>query len=374
MVNNLLLIYGFKNLGEEQIQQMEKFDYVIISSYYEQAEGLFFLKQRKPSIRILIYQNAMAMSETSNSWEIANSHEDWFIHDINGNRVKNANWGWYLMDVGNQEYIDFCINRVLIDLQSLPMVFGVFMDDVWGYLKAFWTVPDENIPEEVKDRWHSNQLNMIIKFKSVLKNKILIINSQERTNDYIHASDGVMIEGFVHPSWWSVDVWGYDSWNVIDHINELVYLSNLNKIILIHDGATFTDINSAEEIEKFRQIWFYSLGAYLLASNFPTSIGFGNWWNDPFHGYQPEMELNLGFPFGSYYVKDNIYIRNFSKCKVLVNLSLTNTYSTIINGKNIILLPHSIEIIPMFQLPLGLLSKGFSFILGTTLTYFSSRI
>lgn len=345
-MKKVLIIYGFNSLGEEQVQHMEKFDYVLISAYPGQAAGLSQLKQRKPSVKVFVYQNGMAMRSTTAGWDVVNANESWFVHDVYGNRVINKTWGWYLMDVGNQEYRDFWISRMLGDLMALGMADGVFMDDVWGYLKPFWTVPDEQIPPEVKDRWYADQLEMIRQVKAAMSVKTLVINSQERPIDYIRSADGIMMEGFAHPSWWSVNVWGYDSWNVSDYVEEFRSLRELNKIVLVHDGAVLSDPTTPEEERSFREIWLYSLGTYLLASDGKTAIGFGNWWRDPYHGYQSEMELDVGYPLGDYYIKDNIYMRDFFKAKVLVNLSRVETYSTTVNEEVVILPPHSTRLIP----------------------------
>lgn len=253
------------------------------------------------------------------------------------------------MDVGNQGWRDFWINYALETLNVLHPCNGIFMDEVWGYLPTGawspWTVPTDYIPQDVKDRWYDDQLEMVKQVKTALGTKKLVINSQERMM-YVAEADGACIEGFAHPSWWSEDTWT-DEWPIIDKIDELMTLCDMNKIVIIKDGAS-----SPSDEEKYRQIWFYSLGCSLLGiSGKKAYISFGDYWNDPWtHGYQPEMALDLGTPLGAYYVQDDLYLRRLTKSIVIVNLSMTETYSTTINEIPVTLGPHSTQIIstPVF--------------------------
>lgn len=98
------------------------------------------LKAANPSLTVLMYQNASAMTKGAGPDGIYSSgvgyeqadtaHPDWFLKDTSGKRIVEGSYDWvYMADLGNAAYQDAWVTTVVNRLNSGPWD-GVFMDDV----------------------------------------------------------------------------------------------------------------------------------------------------------------------------------------------------------------------------------------------------
>jgi len=299
------------------------FDLVI--TRFEPASIFSKIKALKTDIIVLCYKDIMGMHSHYDDWEEVNTHEDWFIHDINGNRLVNKFWGWYCMDVGNQGWRNHYAAWVKSMLDRYPMVDGVFADDVWNTFFAGsgwnpWTVPIEDVPIEIRDRWHVDMVGMISFVKSTIGSKLLIVNTSNN-DDYVDACDGKMEEGFVHPSRYTLDEFHDDYIDWKGKVDSLKEISQSGKYYLAQSGTVIPENPTEAELDKVHEMMIYCFGSYLLGVNGEkTTFGFNNIYSqDGSRGYYSEFDVSLGSPINEYYSTGSVYARDFGEGKILVN-------------------------------------------------------
>jgi len=307
--------------------------------------GFEKIKALNPDVIMVGYRDIMMMDSYLADWAEVNLHEDWFLHDVNGNRLILKDYGCYAMDVGNSGWRSHYANFVKAKLDAYPIADGIFADDVWeweDYSNDAWTVNRSLVPREIQQRWHNDMIGMIQYVKSVIGSKLLILNTDDWTGDYLKYADGMMLEGFVHASWWELDYFGWAGFNPLSHVDILADLSATGKYFLAQSGAA-----SPTDPDKAHKMMLYCLGSFMLGVNGPKASFGWLFYHNALDGsgcYYPEMDTDIGAPQGKYYIKDGLYARDFEHGWVLVNFS-TNTLSTVMEGTTYILEPHSAVIV-----------------------------
>jgi len=325
-----LRAYGFRSsLLEERVQHFAKFD--VLDTGFEIGPDVARIKALNPNIIILGYKDIMFIHTFYPDYPEVDAHEDWFLHDINGNRLINEYWGCYAMDVGNAGWRSHYANYVKDELDNFPFD-GVFADSVWDPFFAGsgwnpWTVPIEDVPVEIKDRWYGDMLGMISFVKELIGEKLLIINTPNNS-DYVDACDGKMDEGFVHPPWYNLDEFddAYINWK--GQVDSLKNISQSGKYYLAHSGTLIPENATEADLDKVHDMMIYCFASYLLGtSGEKATFGFNNIWSeDGSRGYYTEFDVSLGSPVNEYYSIGSVYARDFAKGKVLVNPT-TSSYT-----------------------------------------------
>lgn len=320
------------------------FDLVVFDFVY--TKGWEKIKAFNPNVVMIGYRTIMGMHTTYEDWSEVNAHEDWFLHDLDGNRMRRKDTGAYAMDVGVQGWREHYANFVKAKLDIYPIVDGVFADSVldWrDYHNTWWTCDPSLVPPEIQERWHNDMVGMIQHVKSIIGSKLLILNTNDFTGDYLSYADGMMHEGFIHGPWEGVDEFTQDP---LLYLQYFVDLSAKEKYYLALSGAKIPDNPTQRDLDKAHKVMLYCLCSYLLVVN--GALASFSWGffdsKDGSRGYYPEMDYNTSSPSGNYYVKDGLYIRNFERARVLVNFS-ADTRSTVIEGESYTLEPHSAIII-----------------------------
>jgi hypothetical protein len=345
-INKAIYIYGSGSLTDTQISFIANHFTLMDVSFEINISSLQEIKKANPNMRIIGYKDMMGVYPGEDDWAEVNSHEDWFVHAANGNRILNTFWNWYLMDVGSsgwrQHYVSYVNNQI-----SNAQYDGVFADDVWNTIES-WSSQYFNaaIPEAVISRWHNDTIEMLQYVKAnLLPNKILIVNSDEwNTDDYLNVADGQMIEGYEHAPWDPVNSLGTRS-----SIDVLARKSATGKIVWAVSG-TDTNGTSQTQIDAMMK---YCYSSFLIGMNGTQAY----WeWNigDFASSYQTIMDTNIGQQTGAYYSSQSVYIRDFTSGKVLFNPS-ANSYNVSLEGNyqllngtvvsSIILAPWSGEIL-----------------------------
>ena len=317
---------------------VSNFDIVITG--FKAASSIGKIKALNPNIMVLGYRDIIGMHSNYDDWSEVDSHEEWFLHDVNGNRLIHKYWGWYAMDVGNVGWRSHYANYVKSKLDSYSFD-GVFADDAWDAFFAGsgwnpWTVPIKDVPVEIKNRWHDDMLEMIRFVKATIGERLLIVNTSNN-DDYVDACDGMMAEGFAHPGWWSLDEF-HDEYYWKGNVESLKSISQRGKYYLTHSGTIISENPTEGDLEKVHDMMMYCFASYLLGVNGEkATFGFNNIYSeDGSRGYYPEFDISLGSPVNNYYMIDSVYTRDFTDGKVLVNpttsiytVSLGNEYKTV---------------------------------------------
>jgi hypothetical protein len=304
----------------------EHFDLFDVESKWQiPLSNLQSIKAKNPNITIIGYKGIAHLETYQEDWSEVNMHEDWFMHDVNGNRIEIQGYpGSYLMDIGNagyrQHWVSFVNNKI-----NNPQYDGVLGDNAWNQL-AEWGVGDlTKIPFDIRARWHTDMVGMLQYIKAnLLPGKILVINSDEYdTNDYINIVDGVCREHAIHAI--DADPNNYNSWNWLSWLDVLSRDSATEKIVMVVSGTTTPAGTSQADIDRVLKFCY---SAFLCALNGPnmyfsfhTEIDSAWRSSDGSKGYYPIMDTDIGAATGFYYSSQNVYMRDFTKGKVLLNPS-----------------------------------------------------
>jgi hypothetical protein len=326
-----LMAYGLSApLEEGKISSMAQFDLVNVD-LHSAHDSPQQIKALDPNTTVIFYLDIMASGPTSKcacvycggNWTEIDAHEDWFLHDKNGNRLMNIEWNFYAMDVGNIGWQTYIANYVKNILDNYPALDGVFFDDTWTTFRySVWNVPAENIPTDIGTRWHNDMLEMIKFVKERIGDKLVIVNTSNN-DDYVDACDGKMEEGFIHESWRSSSEWlrgTGEKWKF--YVDRLRNICEKGKYFLAHSGT------SESNQEVCQSVMLFCFTSYLLGVQGNTaSFGWKADYSSDSHGYWTEFDeaKQLGPPTNDYYSYYSVYARDFENGKVLVNPS-TSSY------------------------------------------------
>jgi len=292
----------------EELQTMAtQYDLVIVHN----DSVAVTLKTRKPAIIVLLYADVMAMHEHYEGWKEVSSRDDWFVHDYEGSKLLHKDFNWYLMDVGNQGWVNYYIGRVKVKLESFGYD-GVFADDVWSSLDVEFRRELDHRPAPPAANkiatWHADMLEMLKAVKKSIGNKLLVYNGVDWKDldlDYLEVADGVMLEGFARPRLSEVE-WKHQ-------LSRLIDAGKRGKIFLAQSLITPT----ATKQEGLAQM--FCLASYLLGADKTSFFNVAE--NYTSLDYLPECNLEIGHPIGSYYESQGIYQRRFACGTALVNPS-----------------------------------------------------
>lgn len=336
-VRKHIVAYGLgTSASEDLIQHLAQFDIVDIGSEFSRQAAK--IKALNPKAIVIAYDSIMSSASTNKDWPEINAHEDWFLHDVNGNRIRAVEGfaGWYGMDVGNLGWRQHFANRVKALLETYLSLDGIFADNAWNtFMYNVWNVPKEQLSPDIGSHWHNDMLGMINLVKGTIGSKLLIINTSN-DGDYVDACDGKMEEGFVHASWDAFDQFNsLSSWfRQVD--SSLEHVSRRGKYYLAQSGTEIPENPTEADLEKVRAVMMYCFSSYLLGVN-GTKATFGfNFISskDGSLAYYPEFDAAraLGSPVNYFYSFASVYSRDFYMGKVLVNPS-TSSYTVDLGGE-----------------------------------------
>jgi hypothetical protein len=312
--------------------------FTLIDTDFGYSTAMQSIKAKNPNVKVVGYKETM-MYTYLDDWAEVNSHEDWFVHDTNGQRVTSTGWNWYLMDVSSAGYRQHWVSYVNSKLSRQPGYDGVLADDVWNTI-ADYMLPSfsSTVPASVITNWHTNVIGFLQYAKdNLLSGKILINNSDEWDGtDYISITDGEVIEGFAHASWDSATSYDRPS------IDVLATKCVTGKIVFATsgiDGDTATPTQKGTMLQYCYASFLVGMGGSNAYWSW-TSTG-GAIYNDLYGAFQPIMDTNIGQPTDTYYSSQNVYMRDFTQGKAIVNpssstriVNLGGTYK-LLNGTTV---------------------------------------
>ena len=292
-------------------EQEAKFD--LVSTNFEVA-SLAPVRSLNPSAVIIGYKDVLAEDPTMEDWNVVNSHEDWFYHDLNGNRIQSTTYGFYLMNISSagwrQHYADYVTQKI-----ALLGFDGVFADDAWSELwKGVFLTAPELIPDFPD--FPTQMTSFLSYVKDRIGSKLLIYNGPGNT--YLSVTDGRIQEDFVYDT----------ARSPLTYISDLSSISSMGKYCVSwpHNVRPDTEAN-----------FLFYFSCYLLGAN--GDHAYFMWldiWKTS-QGYYSQMNQDVGNPKGSYYVtSEGLYTRDFDNVKVFVNLS-TVSITLVFNGVSYLL-------------------------------------
>ncbi len=279
------------------------------------------LREGNQKIRIIGYVNAMWIWPDHNDfiWSydyINENHPEWFLKDAYNKRIYGSHWG-YMLDIGNPAYQDYISESAMNALSN--GINGIYIDDAHEIIPNFygfsgWPVNPRTGRDYKNDEWKQDAYNLIQKAHDRVRSsypddpsRLLLYNgyiSGWQGKYFMPVSDGAQSEGFIHSYWESASNYRSEGiWK--QEIDDLIAFQKQGKVIFATCGANDGDINT------------YCYSSYLLGK------GSGSYYNYAGHGqnYWQGFNVNLGRPLNDYYIKDDVFQRDFSYGKVFVNPS-----------------------------------------------------
>jgi hypothetical protein len=270
----------------------------------------------------------------SPDWVTCNANEDWFIHDdVTGGRIWNPSDDGFLMDIGNAGFRTHWINFITSQLATYTGIKNIFIDNTLGLINPGW-IPwvrfDDGgaVTFKAADaaNWYTNAVAFLAQIKAAFPTYNILINVDSMSYpEFIAEVDGVMIEGFAHPSWLDHDTYASAA-NITDLIDYFQTVS-ATKIVWYMSGSSDGSTSEVNEIVKF-----CLAGALIANDNANSVFSFNSWFSfDDSYGYYPIMDTDLGTPVAPYYVSQNVLMREYTGGLVLFNPS-ANNYNIVLAG------------------------------------------
>ncbi len=316
----------------ELLNMATRFDVLYWGSYKSDRDVAKIHNWTNRDTKVLYYRDSIGEQPSYNDWSIVNANESWFVHDRDGYRIKNKEYGWYLMDVGSAGWR----NHICGYLQDKIVSFGydgVFMDDTSYALSdstdGFVSVLPDNTTRSLpsndygytsyKNRYVNDTVGFLTQIKNTLgSNKAVIYNGVDPINGgltdglrFLPYADGGLQENFVHAGWWDINFrLSETQWKSC--VDGMVQAQSQGKKILTMSGSSN---GSDEQLDQLAQ---FSLGSFLLASG-PSSYYYFNDPRYPYRTYINDWAAKIGTASGAYSINGGLYTRNFSNGKVFVN-------------------------------------------------------
>ena len=345
-LKKLSIAYG-NTLSSTSNQEFiaKHFDMVACTSSYPNAVAN--VKTLNPDIKTLCYSNSIFMYDSYSDWSYVNQYENWFVHDKNGNRIKNAVYGSYLMNP-NSGWSNYLAQQNKVFLQSYPQYDGVFADDTpLDLVEAGYSfnVPFTSFPTSVLTNWRTWMLQHIQNLQTTIGSKLIMPNAWIYTQ-FCENITGIHVwEGFVHGQSHDLTQSGYRESYILKAINLLNQQAQRGNIIAVISGTKNADDNPTEA----RRIMLFTMICFLFAvEDMDKSYYAWNFFNDDAsHGWNPEMDYEFGEPLGAYYnVQGSVYARRFENATVVANLSPSTSYTVSIDGTSYTIRARRGRIIP----------------------------
>ncbi len=298
---------------------------------------LYALKAANPNVKVLMYQNASAVSNTPDSTGIyptgvsydQAAANGWLLDNTSGQPIQFQGYPWlYAADIGSSSYQQAWASNVIKLLGSAPWD-GVMLDDVNPTIQYHYCV--SCVAKYPSDAQYGQAM------KSFLANvgpqlmatgKLAIANIgswsayNSVTNPWLEYLSGAEDEEFV--KWGDTPNNGYqDPTGWANELNEIKLAASEGKAFI---GITHSDNGDAKAA-------VYGYATELLAGNANSLFYMGADYTN--QTWFPEYDYNLGTPTGTYTeLPSGVYERAFTNGLAVVNpttatqrVSLGGTYS-----------------------------------------------
>ncbi len=281
------------------------------------------MKEANSNLGIIGYVNAMWIWSDLNDfiWSydyINRNHPEWFLKDSRRRRIQSKqHYGW-MLDLGNPAFQRYLADAALRAINN--GINGIYVDDAHEVYPSFYSVTGYPINPRTGRRytdadWKQDTYNLLQTAQNAVRSaypgdstKILAYNG------YIHGwqgeafmpvADGAQSEGFVHAYWDSATTFrDQATWK--GEIDDLINYQAQGKRIFATSGASGGDLN------------LYCYSSYLLGKGPLSYYNYANYGNGGMNGWTG-FSAPIGTPLGSYYYAGNVYQRDYSNSKMLVN-------------------------------------------------------
>lgn len=246
--------------------------------------------------------------------EISKNHPDWFLLDASGRRIshESSDQVYYQMDPGNAGWREFFLERVK-ESQADPAWSGVFLDNVdltlyrlekrGGKLQRYSS--DESLQAAVADFLSYMDENYFD-----ASSKLLYANMVGRRAETDWLLYFPLVDGGMHEGWSIASADQYEPPEVWEqHMEVAEQAQEMGKtIILVTQGK---QENAGQQ--QFTYASYLLINQGLAFFRYAGSDHYNEIW------LYPDYELELGQPFGTRYLDDSVWRRDFEHGTVMVN-------------------------------------------------------
>ncbi len=282
--------------------------------------GASALKARRSGAVIALYE--LPAGRSSGEADVK-SHEEWFMHSANGERIRNEN-GVFLMDMGNPQFRAYEIDFIVRNVAAGPYD-GIYLD----VIQPQWIVGAKDfapaIPPASVQAWPGNMLTFLqtlrsrlpagkkIWWNSLMREKALGDRWASWENQALTVAEGVQADGFCRNR-----RKGLAEEDFAYQLRRYASVGAQGKMMLMKSAVKEKQGPlEAGELDKTEVLCF---ATYMLIADGKNIM------------YYPAHELNrgkvqgvgiyeanLGQPVGAYTQSGALYRRDFARGLVLVN-------------------------------------------------------
>lgn len=243
--------------------------------------------------------------------QISQEHPDWFLLDVNGNRIQSNEESYY-MDPGNEGFRTFWLQRAR-ELQETYGWDNIFLDNVEA--SRFKIIQDGGAPAKYPDdkSYQQATVDFLIyirenyfgpKQKPIYGN-IISVSDIEVWHQYMQYLDGAMIESFATD--WDDGYRDHDEWEIqMDQVEKA-----------LKQGKTMILVAQGEKDDKDLQN--FTFASYLLLANGNSFFRYTNTDSYREAWQYDNYNIELGKPLGDRYKHKGGWRRDFENGYVTVN-------------------------------------------------------
>lgn len=323
----------------------KRYSFFILNEW--NAGRISTIKAANPNAKVLLYKNSAYLRVSDNQSSVSgfqyvwDNHQDWFVKDANGNNVYidyyNNGDKWYYMDWGNPDWQKYWADKTIASIKNASWD-GVFADDIYVSLSSklkdqalstYKTDEDVQRANRAFLAYQTNRMHTEGNYLATYNVSSELMWYPNLWADWLTVSDGLMEEHFMHVGTTATtgftsieDSGSTGNWWLrrIQMVSDSEKL-NKNSMFICHTGDNPPQIGSANY-----DVMMYCYVSYLLGAKestlFFTATG-GSYNNASWFSL---WEKDLGLPLGDYQLtSDNVYYRNFTNGKAIVNPSKNNT-------------------------------------------------
>ncbi|MBA3288454.1 MAG: hypothetical protein H0U21_10580 [Acidimicrobiia bacterium] len=336
---NHLRFFGETNGGNSTQQEYTEAQAVALARRYDVIVGLRWtftshlaaMKAANPDLTIFVYMNG-AMSKPADR---ASMPEAWFMHDANGNRVRNIHFDLMYMDVGNAGWRNWVAQRCN-DWLQLSGFDGCWLDDMGagniGNNLSAWPIDPRTGQPITEYDWITYALGEIEVVAAANPGALLSCNGLNSGSKYflpvgagrlLDTSEAATAEGWLRTSrdspaaFRSVTRWQQD-------VDMLADAGQRGETVL---AATKVWVSSSAT-QKFQ--WrVYTYASFLLGTDGYQFLFFSTSAPGKPDAVHAMDSYNLGTPTEAYALRGGVYQRRFTAGLAMVNPGETSVSVTL---------------------------------------------
>lgn len=322
------------------IQIAENFEIVVIEKFHAYANLAFQIKDAQklkmlnPALKVLVCVDARHVFDASDFKPEMDLNEEWYLHDVDGNRVRFKNFGWW-MDLSNPDlrsaFLQHLAGYVMAqDAMGNPILDGIAFDNCYAFnLKEcrqtqktgcnFAISVGNAIGDEKLRALDEGVSELLTEAENLFQNKLVIYNGigglpwiYKHSLDYLGNSAGALNEQFGYFGDEILPAGMISYVNMMYNFPGKIFLEKVN----LPPGLTGSSLQQALR----KTLGYFMLGHQPGRSFYKAGTGYNATGELAVDSQPSELEFDFGNPVMDYTVTTgNLFRRDFENGMVLLN-------------------------------------------------------